>query len=128
MPGRANAVADLLSRAVSVMKETGGVTSDTESDWVHILHRPLNPVVTLAELQQASAADEALTTLRIYVQDDRLLPYYCFHDELSCWGAVCLARGHRAVVPEILRSRLLHKAHEGHMGVVKVKQHCRDIV
>ncbi len=42
MPGRANTVADLLSRAVSVTKETGGVAADTESDedWVHILHGP----------------------------------------------------------------------------------------
>ncbi len=47
---------------------------------------------------------------------------------LSCWGAVCLARGHRAVVPESLRSRVLQMAHEGHLGVVKVKQRCRDTV
>lgn len=41
MPGRANTVADLLSRAVSVTKEMGGVSSDPESDdWVHILHGP----------------------------------------------------------------------------------------
>lgn len=137
MPGRANRVADLLSRAVSVTKEMGGVSSDTESDedWVHILHEPLSSVVTLAELQQASAADEALTTLRSYVRDgwpakvdDRLLPYHRIRDELSCWGAVCLARGHRAVIPETLRSRVLHMAHEGHLGVVKVKQRCRDTV
>ncbi len=137
MPGRANTVADLLSRAVSVTKETGGVAADTESDedWVHILHGPLSSVVTLAELQQASAADEALTTLRTYVQDgwpakvdDRLLPYYRFRNELSCGGGVCLARGHRAVVPESLRSRVLQMAHEGHLGVVKVKQRCRDTV
>lgn len=134
MPGRVNTVADLLSRAVSV---TGGVIPDTESDndWVHILHGPLSPVVTLAKLQQASAADEVLTTLHTYVQDgwpakvdDRPLPYYRFREELSCWEEVCLARGHRAVVPEILRSRVLHMAHEGHLGMVKVKQRCRDTV
>ncbi len=43
-------------------------------------------------------------------------------------GRVCLARGHRAVVPESLRSRVLQMAHEGHLGVVKVKQRCRDTV
>ncbi len=117
LPGWANTVADLLE------------------DWVHILHGPLSSIVTLAELQQASAADEALTTLRTYIQDgwpakvdDRLLPYYRFRNELSCWGTVCLACGHRAVVPETLRSRVLHMVHEGHLGVVKVKQRCRDTV
>lgn len=65
-------------------KEMGGLTSDTESDedWVHVLHRPITSVVTLTELRQASAADVVLTTLRTYMQDgwpakvdDRLLPY-----------------------------------------------------
>ena len=98
-----------------------------DEDWVHILHGPLSTVVTLTELQQASAEDDTLTTLRTYVQDgwpakvdDNLLPYYRFRDELSCWGAVCLARGHRAVVPETLRAGVLHMAHEGHLGVVIV--------
>uniref|UniRef100_A0A3B3IH14 Gypsy retrotransposon integrase-like protein 1 n=2 Tax=Oryzias latipes TaxID=8090 RepID=A0A3B3IH14_ORYLA len=137
MPGRANTVADLLSRAVSVTKEAGEVTRNTENDddLVHILHGPLSSVVTLTELQKASADDETFATLRIYIQDgwpakvdDNLLPYYRFRNELSCWGTVCLARGHRAVVPETLRSRVLHMAHEGHLGVVKVKQRCRDTV
>ena len=71
MPGRANTVADLLPRAVSVTKEADGASADTESDedWVHILQGPLSSVVTLAELQQASADDDTLTTLRSYVQD-----------------------------------------------------------
>uniref|UniRef100_A0A3B3DB63 Gypsy retrotransposon integrase-like protein 1 n=1 Tax=Oryzias melastigma TaxID=30732 RepID=A0A3B3DB63_ORYME len=137
MPGRANTVADLLSRAVSATTEIGEGARSTENDddLVQILHGPLSSVVTLAELQQASADDEILGTLRTYIQDgwpakvdDRLLPYHRFRDELSCWGTVCLARGHRTVVPETLRSRVLHMAHEGHLGVVKVKQRCRDTV
>ena len=95
MPGRTNTVADLLSRAVSITKETGGVTPDSEGDedWVHMLHGPLCTVVTLAQLQQAAAENETLTTLRAYVQDgwpakveDSLLSYHRVRDELSCWG------------------------------------------
>lgn len=46
-------MADLLSRAMSVTKDAGGVASDTESDedWVNILHGPVSSVVTLEELQ-----------------------------------------------------------------------------
>lgn len=64
-------MADLLSRAVEVTKDADGVASDTESDedWVNILYGPLSSVVTLEELQQASAEDEALTSFRTYVQD-----------------------------------------------------------
>ncbi|KAL2083736.1 hypothetical protein ACEWY4_021509 [Coilia grayii] len=60
MPGRANTVADLLSRAVSLTKEAGAVPSDMDcdEDLVHILHEPLSSVVTLEELQQASAEDD----------------------------------------------------------------------
>ncbi|KAJ8342722.1 hypothetical protein SKAU_G00326500 [Synaphobranchus kaupii] len=36
--------------------------------------------------------------------------------------------GSRAVIPATLRTRVLHMAHEGHLGVVKVKQRCRDTV
>ncbi|KAG8002396.1 hypothetical protein GBF38_014788 [Nibea albiflora] len=120
MPGRANRVADPLSRVVSVTKKIGGSTSDMESDkdWVHILHGPLSTVVTLTKLQQASAANI----------DHNLLPYCHFGDELSCWGAVCLTCSHRAVVPEILRGKVVHMAHKGHLGVVKVKQRCWDTV
>jgi len=67
---------------------------ESDEDCVHILHGPLSTVVTLAELQQASADDDTLTTLRSYIQDgwpakvdDKLLPYHRFRDELSCWGA-----------------------------------------
>lgn len=56
---------------------------------LHVMHGPLSSVVTLEELQQASADDEALTILHSSVQDGwpgkvgyRLLPYYRFHDEL----------------------------------------------
>ena len=72
MPGRTNTVADLLSRAVDVTRETIGEPPDLEDDdedWVHILYGPLSTIVTLAELQEASAEDETLNTLRGYVQD-----------------------------------------------------------
>ncbi|KAJ8356496.1 hypothetical protein SKAU_G00192900 [Synaphobranchus kaupii] len=75
------------------------------------------------------------STLRTFIQDGwpvevdaSLLPYHRVRNELSCWGEGCLARGHRAVIPATLRTRVLHMAHEGHLGVVKVKQRCRDTV
>ncbi len=78
-----------------------------------------------------SAEDETLTTLCALVQegwlakvDDKLLPYHRVRDEHSCWEGVCLARSHHTIVPETLRARALHMAHEGHLGVVKVKQRC----
>ncbi|KAJ8375503.1 hypothetical protein SKAU_G00060830 [Synaphobranchus kaupii] len=121
-------VADLLSRAVSTTGGLAGGTSDPteDEDWVQMLYEPLRAVVTLIELQQASAEDETFSTLRTFIQDGwpievdaSLLPYHRVRNELSCWGEGCLARGHRAVIPATLRTRVLHMAHEGHLGVVK---------
>ncbi len=48
--GRTNTVADLLSRAVSMTKQAGGMTLDSEGDkdWVNILHGPLSTGVNLS--------------------------------------------------------------------------------
>ncbi len=40
----------------------------------------------------------------------------------------CLAHGHCAIIPAKLRGWVLTMAHEGHLGIVKLKQRCRDLV
>ena len=47
--------------------------------------------------------------------------------ELTLLGKLVL-RGSRIVIPQALRSRILHPAHEGHQGVVKPKQRLRSKV
>ncbi|KAJ8342697.1 hypothetical protein SKAU_G00326250 [Synaphobranchus kaupii] len=109
VPGRTNTVADLLPRAVSTtVGLVGGRPDSTEDeDWVQTLYGPLRAVVTQIKLQQASAEDEMFSTLRTYIQDG--------------WPVEVDA----SLLPTLM-TRVLHMAHEGHLGVVKVKQRCRD--
>ncbi|MGH0159456.1 UNVERIFIED_CONTAM: hypothetical protein FKN15_037301 [Acipenser sinensis] len=133
-PGRQNTVADLLSRAV-VPPSTVQQVTDTEPDLVQLLQAPLSAVVSMELLRKGSQDDALFTTLRTYIRGGwpssvagELLPYYRVRAELSCWEDVCIARGHRTLIPAALRAQVLRMAHEGHLGVVKLKQRCRDIV
>ncbi|KAJ8347520.1 hypothetical protein SKAU_G00261090 [Synaphobranchus kaupii] len=134
-PGRDNVVADLLSRSIDAPTPIVSPGDDTEPKLIQMLHTPLQPAVSLEELQQESERDPMLTTLRTYIRSgwpakvlDELTPFSRVRDELSCWGDVCVSRGLCTVVPMGLRGRVLSMAHEGHLGIVKLKQRCRDLV
>ncbi|KAJ8332549.1 hypothetical protein SKAU_G00423380 [Synaphobranchus kaupii] len=135
-PGRENVVADLLSRATPCPPPSQDPDPEvTEPDLIQMLHTPLQTTVSLQDLQQASEQDPVLSQLRAFIRtgwppkvSEELAPFYRVREELSCWGDVCVARGLRTVVPSCLRARILLMAHEGHLGIVKVKQRCRDLV
>ena len=65
-----------------------------------------------------------------YLADEAIRAFYQVRHELSLWGRdlVCLARGQRAVIPTSLQERILDVAHEGHLGLSRVKQRCREAV
>ena len=56
-----------------------------------------------------------------------LKPYYTRRNELSLEER-CILWGMRVLVPKKLKSRVLEMLHEGHMGIVKVKQLARSNV
>ncbi|KAG7453524.1 gypsy-16 si [Solea senegalensis] len=133
-PGQDNVVADLLSRVK--LKTVGDVAQDpSEPELVLMLHTPLQGAVSLRELQDASAQDSVLNQLRTFIREgwpskvsEELAPFHRVKDDLSCWNDVCVARGLCTVVPSALRARILAMVHEGHLGVVRVKQRCRGLV
>lgn len=135
-PGRDNVVADLLSRSIDAPTPTASPGSDDmEPELIQMLHAPLKTSVSLEELQRESKRDPTLTTLRTYIcsgwparTPEELKPFAKVQNELSCWGDVCVSRGLCTVVPGSLRARVLSMAHEGHLGIVKLKQRCRDLV
>jgi transposase InsO family protein len=57
-----------------------------------------------------------------------LRKYFNVRDELSLWNGSCLACDQQAVIPTSLRRRVLDLAREGHLGMVKMKQRCRETV
>ncbi|KAI2662268.1 Transposon Tf2-11 polyprotein [Labeo rohita] len=68
-PGRDNVVADLLSRSNPPHPNTPihTVTDQVERDIVQMLHAPLQAVISLQQLKEASEQDPVLSQLRVYV-------------------------------------------------------------
>lgn len=139
-PGRDNVVADLLSRSITAPKPSvppnpSISTDNDEPILIQTLYTPLQPMVTLENLQAESEKDPILTKLRTYIRTgwpakipEELKPFSRVRDELSCWADTCVSRGLRTVIPTTLRARVLVMAHDGHLGVVKLKQRCRELV
>lgn len=55
-------------------------------------------------------------------------PYFRIREELLCWNDTCIARRLCTVVPRALRVLVLAMTHEGHLGIVRLKQRRRNIV
>ena len=95
-------------------------------------------IVSLEELEQESVVDDITQEVVQFVQkgwplrmtDESLQRYYHVRSELFLWGKdlKCLARGQRVIRPQKLREKVLGIAHEGHLGMVRMKQRCREVV
>ena len=54
--------------------------------------------------------------------------FFNVREELSIWIDCCLARGQLSIIPSSLRCKVLAVAHEGHLGMVRMKQRCRGAI
>ena len=59
--------------------------------------------------------------------DEDIQPYCRVFNELSLTQG-CIMRGHRVVVPQTLRMQILQELHEGHLGIVKMKEIARNYI
>jgi transposase InsO family protein len=95
--------------------------------------------VTPTAVAAATEADQQLLQVRNFVVDGwpsakRAVPtdlqvFWTIRDELStvCNGQ-CIMRGNRLIVPPSLQSAVLDLTHEGHPGIIRMKQKCRQSV
>ena len=128
-PRRENVVADILSRSTPPPAVDPN-PDPSHLDLIKLLHSPLAATVSLQELQQASEQNPVLSRLHTFIHSGwppasglpDSLAVRRFKDELFCWNDHCIARGHCTVIPSALQTRILAMAHEGHLGIVKVKQ------
>eukprot|EP00063_Salmo_salar_P013349 XP_013988184.1 PREDICTED: uncharacterized protein LOC106565488 [Salmo salar] len=104
-PGRDNVVADLLSCSFDAPTPTV-LPDDNETELVQMLYAPLQSVVSLEELKQASEQDPTLSTLCTYIRTgwpahmlEELSTFARVKHKLSCWEEVCVSRGFCTVVP-----------------------------
>ena len=130
-PGCENVVADLLSRS-----DPGVSTDETEEptslNIATIFGGTAMEALSLREVAEASQQDDELSAVAVkcttgWMHSDWLDKYYKLRDELSVEDGVVF-RGNNAVIPASLRHRVLQLAHEGHPGIVKMRQRLRDTV
>nr|XP_058967969.1 uncharacterized protein K02A2.6-like [Pocillopora verrucosa] len=128
-PGKTN-IADALSRLNSLDQKD---RSGEETDAVKMIAEESTPVVlTAKEVERASEEDPELTSVRHYIQSgdwsqSKMPHFLCVKNELCVLGKLVL-RGTRIVIPQSLRKQVLHLAHEGHQGIVKMKSRLRTKV
>ena len=83
--------------------------------------------MTTREIEEASSEDREFIELRQHIKDDQHKQYIPVSGELCVIGKIIL-RGTRIVIPSKLRPRVLSLAHEGHPGIVSMKQRLRSKV
>ena len=83
----------------------------------------------IQEIESASADDEELQVVHSCLVSGNWekapKPCMMVRNELTFIGQVIL-RGTRIVIPKVLRQRVVKLAHEGHQGMVKLKERLRS--
>lgn len=88
--------------------------------------------VTLKMLREATSADVTLRKVVHFVlngwprkiTEDDLKPYHACRTQLSYENG-CVMRGHKIVIPEELKVKILMELHQSHLGIVKTKAAAR---
>ena len=134
IPGKQN-IADPLSR-LSQPRETVQPSKPPPNDaeeFVKFVAVTATPkAMTTREIERASAEDNELSELRRCIttnqwESTQCKKYIPVSSELCVIGKLVL-RGTRIVIPQVLRQQTLTLAHEGHIGIVSMKQRLRSKV
>lgn len=129
-PGKNN-IADPLSRLLLLKENKNSFDEDSiyHINWIVATSTPI--AIKTSEIIECSKTDDEILAVKegIYFQNwnGKGLPYRIFETEL-CFAGNVLLRGNRIVVPEKLRERVIHLAHEGHPGMTIMKRRLRSKV
>ena len=133
LPGEQN-IADPLSRLLHANEQTESSSAHKVSDeFVRFVAVTATPqAMTTREIEEASSEDREFVELRQHIKEgnwkgDRHKQYIPVCGELCVIGKLIL-RGTRIIIPSKLRPRVLSLAHEGHPGIVSMKQRLRSKV
>ena len=122
-------IADALSR---LTKTPASGKSRYDDEYVRLVALGSVPVaLKIQEIERVSAEDEELQVVRGCLVSGNWegapKSYVCVRNELTFIDHVIL-RCTRIAIPEKLRQRVLRLAHEGHQGIVKMKERLRSKV
>ncbi|CAK1597488.1 unnamed protein product [Parnassius mnemosyne] len=123
--------ADGLSRLP--LKTERNVTTPPEQTYLHFVQQALS--LDYNDIKRETLRDPLLSKVLSYIRDGwpshceitNLQPYWNRHKELY-EELGCIMWGHRLVVPENCRDKILAMIHEPHMGIVKSKALARSYV
>ena len=104
-----------------------------KADFVRVLAQESTPVaMTAKEVERESENDPQLCSVRHYIQSGDWsqckMPHYLSVKNELCVQGKLVMRGTRIVIPQSLRSEVLRLTHEGHQGIVKMKNRFRTKV
>lgn len=135
-PGKEMYISDALSRSY-LSEATELLEEEHDVNEVQLnAHLPMSPDM-YKKFQSSTAEDPVMIKLQDAVLDGwpatkaelptDIRPYWNHRDEISCIDGL-LFKGHKVIVPHQLKSQMLEKIHESHLGIVKCKQRARDIL
>ena len=122
-------IAHALSRLTKILASRN---SRYDDEYVRMVALESVPIaLKIQEIEKVSGDDEELQVVRGCLASGNWeaapKSYVCVRNELTFIGHVIL-RGTRIMIPEKLRQRVLGLAHEGHQGIVKMKERLRSKV
>ncbi|XP_061727723.1 uncharacterized protein K02A2.6-like [Cydia pomonella] len=137
VPGRLMYVADTLSRAPTddACDEQTGSDIDVH---VNALYDSVNfSSDKLKKIKEETDKEPGLGNVRQYclkgwphtknILESEAKPYWGIKEELHVIKGIVF-RGNRVVIPTSLRKEMLHRIHEGHLGIEKCKYRARDVM
>ena len=139
-PGKLLVAADTLSRATDP-KHPKGIDSSTAEEidlYVDMVMKSI-PISEkrMIQIKEETQKDEKMKTLIRIIQEGwpnnkrNCLPevtdYWNVRESLSVQDGIVL-KGLRVVIPPAMRSSVLSKIHEGHLGIEKCRRRARDLV
>ena len=89
------------------------------------------------KIQEMTQKDDVLQQLKIFITNGwpkqksdltgEILSYWSFQEELSVINGT-IYKGHRIVIPKLMRQEILENLHQSHMGISKTKARARETV
>lgn len=127
-PGKSN-IADPLSRLCVKNNQEAFDDSPNHVNQIVEFSRPV--AVPLKDIERCSEDDDEISKVKQalyqHTWDPSVSSFKIFETEL-CFQDSILLRGNKIVIPNKLRQRVLEAAHEGHPGIVAMKNRLRSKV
>ena len=128
--GVENEVADFLSR--HPLRTSSDTLHDDEENFV--VRRIANDGISLESIRECTANDQVLKKIVQFVQtqwpkritESELVPFSHLRHQLSMENGCLVREDQRLVIPASLQRSLLHMAHMGHPGIVRMKRKLRE--